>query len=332
MANSKTSEISLQAYSDDGFVPRSTLFSRLITTSAPYIELARLQKPLPILGLFLPSLSGLLLAASIADPLIQPSHLIFASLLILLNSTVIRSVGCTWNDVLDRDVDSKVSRTRSRPIPRGAVSPKKALIFCGLQLLVELLLLQLFPRTCLRYTFPWLIIIAIYPMAKRVTDYTQLVLGPAFSWGIILAFPTLGLGFLSSTTYMIAAGYLFTSSCAWIVGWDFIYAHQDLEDDSKAGIKSMAVRHQRAAKSILIGLGVAQVSLLVLTGRSINAGPLYFLGSCGGTAVALCVLLNRVVLRDPQSCSWWFKHAAWQNGIAVASGLLLEYVIRLELL
>ncbi|KAL9078076.1 MAG: hypothetical protein Q9157_003015 [Trypethelium eluteriae] len=188
-----------------------------------------------------------------------------------------RGAGCTINDLWDRNLDPHVARTRLRPIARGAISPQTAIIFTGFQLLAGLGVLVSFPPACFFYGAPSLLLVATYPLAKRVTYYPQFVLGLTFSWGAFMGFPALGLDLLSDANLMLAAGALYASNVAWTVLYDMIYAHMDIRDDATAGIKSIALRHERNTKAVLSGLAAVQVGLLGLAGWTIGAGPVYYI-------------------------------------------------------
>lgn len=270
------------------------------------------------------------MAATLTHPITPPSSVVGTSLLFLAGAFVMRSAGCTINDLWDRDLDPHVTRTRFRPIARGAITPRQAIIFTGAQLLAGLGVLLQFPFQCLYYGIPSLALVATYPLAKRITYYPQFVLGLTFSWGAIMGFPALGIDLLSNTSAAVAAGCLYASNVAWTVLYDMIYAHMDVRDDAAAGIKSMSLKHGRQTKYILAGLAVAQASLLAGAGMAAGAGPLYFVGSCGGAALTLAVMIRRVNLKSVKDCWWWFKYGCWFTGGATALGLAGDYTARLR--
>ena len=239
-----------------------------------------------------------------------------------------RGAGCTINDLWDRNLDPHVTRTRLRPIARGAVTPFNALAFTGVQLLTGLGILLQFPYQCLFYGIPSLLFVATYPLAKRVTHYPQFILGLTFSWGAFMGFPALGLDLLNNNAALTAAGFLYASNIAWTVLYDMIYAHMDIKDDAKAGIKSIALRHDKHTKQILSGLAVTQIGLLAAAGVAAGAGPVFFVGSCGGAAVTLAIMINRVNLKSVKDCWWWFVNGCWLTGGVIATGLGAEYLIQ----
>jgi 4-hydroxybenzoate polyprenyltransferase len=237
-----------------------------------------------------------------------------------------RGAGCTINDLWDRNLDPHVTRTRLRPLARGAVTPKAALIFTGFQLLAGLGILLQFPTSCLYYGIPSLLFVTAYPLAKRVTYYPQFVLGLTFSWGAIMGFPALGVELLHSPSAATAAACLYASNIAWTVLYDMIYAHMDIRDDAKAGIKSIVLRHEANTKAIMSGLAAVQVCLLAGAGAAVGAGPIFFLGSCASAAATLGIMIWRVQLQSVANCWWWFRYGCWFTGGGIATGLLGEYV------
>ena len=154
--------------------------------------------------------------------------------LFFVGAFAMRGAGCTWNDITDRDLDAKVERTRSRPIPAGQVSVAGALVFLVLQALVGLAVLLQFNRFAIMTGLASLAIVAVYPFMKRITWWPQVVLGLAFSWGALMGFAVM-LGSLGAPAFVLYAG-----SIAWVIGYDTIYAHQDREDDALIGVKSTA--------------------------------------------------------------------------------------------
>jgi 4-hydroxybenzoate polyprenyltransferase len=240
-----------------------------------------------------------------------------------------RGAGCTINDLWDRNLDPHVERTRLRPIARRAISPQAAIVFTGAQLLTGLGVLLSLPFVCFWYATPSLLFVATYPLAKRFTHYPQFVLGLTFSWGAMMGFPALGVDLLSDQAALVAAACLYSSSVAWTVLYDMIYAHMDIKDDAKVGIKSIALKHDKETKAVLAGLAVVQVGLLAATGVAAGLGPVFFAGSCGSAAFSLGTMIRRVDLKNVKDCWWWFKNGCWFTGGGVALGLFAEYLTQL---
>ncbi|KAJ1338110.1 4-hydroxybenzoate polyprenyltransferase [Microdochium nivale] len=308
--------------------PTTGILSYLPRSWVPYAELVRLDKPTGAYYLFLPCLFSTLLAAPLATPTTPPLAVIGTSLLFFSGALIMRGAGCSINDLWDRDFDPNVARTRHRPIARGAITPFAALTYTGFQLLAGLGILLQFPLSCLYYGVPSLVLVALYPLAKRVTYYPQFVLGLTFSWGAIMGFPALSVDLLASTPALTAAACLYGSNIAWTVLYDMIYAHMDIKDDKKAGIKSIALKHDAETKKVLSGLAVVQIGLLAAAGTATGAGPAFFVGSCGGATLSLAWMIKRVNLKSVQDCWWWFVNGCWITGGVIAAGLGLDYVVR----
>src|SRR5690606_8535672 len=151
-----------------------------------------------------------------------------------IGAVVMRGAGCTWNDIIDREIDAQVARTRSRPIPSGQVTAKQALIFAVALSLAGLVILLQFNAFAIGTGIASLIVVALYPFAKRVTRWPQFVLGLAFSWGALMGWAAV-FGRLDLPAFVLYAG-----SILWVIGYDTIYAHQDREDDATIGIRSTA--------------------------------------------------------------------------------------------
>jgi 4-hydroxybenzoate polyprenyltransferase len=199
----------------------------------PYLRLMRLDRPIGVWLLFWPCMFGLVLGAFREEHLF-PNPLYIA--LFALGAIVMRGAGCTYNDIVDREFDAKVARTRNRPIPSGAVSVKAAWIFTGVQAAVGLAILLAFNLLTIALGAASLLLIAAYPFMKRITWWPQAWLGLTFNWGVLM-------GFAAETSHLGKAAYLYYVGCFfWTLGYDTIYAHQDKEDDILIGVKSTALK------------------------------------------------------------------------------------------
>src|SRR5664279_6208917 len=219
--------------------------------SRPYLRLSRLDRPIGSWLLLMPCWwSAALAAGVIGDVSRLPPILV----LFLVGAFVMRGAGCTWNDITDRDLDALVERTRSRPIPAGQVSVPQAAIFLVVQALVGLAVLLQFNRFAILTGIASLGIVAVYPFMKRITWWPQTVLGLAFSWGALMGF-AVTLGRIDATAVALYAG-----SIAWVIGYDTIYAHQDVEDDALIGVKSTALLFgARTHRALVVFYGLAVV-------------------------------------------------------------------------
>ena len=211
-----------------------------------------------------------------------------------------RGAGCTWNDIVDRDLDGTVDRTRSRPIPSGQVTVPAAAVFLVVQALVGLAVLLQFNRFTIACGIASLLIVAIYPFMKRFTYWPQIVLGLAFSWGALMGwaavFGRLDLPAFCSTP----------ASIAWVIGYDTIYAHQDREDDALIGIKSTALLFGERTKPMLAVCYALAVALMALAGWRVGAGA-RVLARAPGLRGPLCWQIWRLDIDDPVNCLKVFK-------------------------
>jgi 4-hydroxybenzoate polyprenyltransferase len=263
----------------------------------PYLRLARADRPIGAWLLLLPCWwSAGLAAVSAGHPYPNPWHV----LLFFIGAFVMRGAGCTWNDIVDRDLDAKVARTRSRPIPSGQVSVKAAAVFLAAQALVGLMILAQFNGFTILLGIASLAIVALYPLAKRVTWWPQIMLGFAFSWGALMGWAAV-FSRLDAPALLLYAG-----SIAWVIGYDTIYAHQDREDDALIGVKSTARlfgAHTRPALMVFYALAVV---LIGLAGAAAGAGPVYVIG-CVLFGAHLGWQIDRLDIDDPDLCLRIFK-------------------------
>ncbi|OCT51633.1 4-hydroxybenzoate polyprenyltransferase, mitochondrial [Cladophialophora carrionii] len=306
--------------------PTTGVISKLPSSWIPYAELIRLDKPAGTYYLFLPCMFSTLLAAPMA--MASPFQVVSTTALFFTGALIMRGAGCTINDLWDRNLDPHVERTKLRPIARKAITVEHAIVYLGAQLLTGLTLLLQFPLPCLYYGVPSLLLVTVYPLAKRVTHYPQFVLGLTFSWGAIMGFPALGIDLLSTPPALAAAASLYASCVAWTLNYDMIYAYMDIKDDAKAGIKSIAQAHEHNSKAALSVFSAAQIALLATAGYFAGAGPIFFVGSCGGGALALATMVRRVNLKDVKDCWWWFRKGAWITGGTISLGLVGDYLYR----
>ena len=284
----------------------------------PYLRLTRLDRPIGWWLLLLPCWWSAALAAIPAGrwgP--DPWHV----LLFLVGAIVMRGAGCTWNDLVDRDIDAHVERTRSRPIPSGQVSPKAAAVFLVAQALVGLLVLVQFHRFAIAAGIASLAVVAIYPFMKRFTYWPQIFLGLAFSWGALMGWAA-AFGRLDLPAYLLYAG-----SIAWVIHYDTIYAHQDREDDALVGLKSTALLFAENTKPALAAFSTAAVFLIGLAGHTAGAGIVFAVG-LAAFAAHLAWQVWRIDIADPALCLRLFKSNR-DAGLILFAGLILDAVVRL---
>ena len=285
--------------------------------SRPYFRLARFDRPIGSWLLLMPCWWSAALAAGIAR---EPGALPLVIVLFFIGAFVMRGAGCTWNDITDRDLDAKVERTRSRPIPAGQVSVKQALAFLVVQALIGLAVLLQFNRFAIMTGIASLIIVVIYPFMKRITWWPQVVLGLAFSWGALMGFAVI-LGRIDLTALVLYAG-----SIAWVIGYDTIYAHQDAEDDALIGVKSTARLFGAATHRALV---VFYSLAVVLIGVALALAGARWPAWIGLIAFAAHLVwqIRRLDISDPELCKRIF-YSNRDAGLLLFAGLLLDAVMR----
>jgi len=291
--------------------------SRAPMWSRPYLRLARFDRPIGSWLLLMPCWWSAALAAGVAGDL---GRLPLVIVLFFVGAFVMRGAGCTWNDITDRDLDAKVERTRSRPIPAGQVSVAQAAAFLVAQALVGLAVLLQFNHFAIATGIASLIIVAIYPFMKRITWWPQIVLGLAFSWGALMGFAVM-LGRIDA-----AALWLYAGAIAWVIGYDTIYAHQDAEDDALIGIKSTALLFGARTRPALVAFYALAV---VLIGVALTLSGARWWAAIGLAAFAAHLVwqIVRLDIADPALCLRIFKSNR-DAGLLLFAGLLIDAVMR----
>jgi len=285
--------------------------------SRPYLRLARYDRPIGSWLLLMPCWWSAALAAGMSGQLTMLPAWIA---LYFVGAFAMRGAVCTWNDITDRDLDAKVERTRSRPIPAGQVGVKQALAFLVAQALIGLMVLLQFNRFAILTGIASLVIVAIYPFMKRITWWPQMVLGLAFSWGALMGF-AVAFGRLDATALLLYAG-----SIAWVIAYDTIYAHQDAEDDALIGIKSTArlfADRTHLALILFYGLAVVLIGAALVTA---HAGVAAWIG-LAGFAAHLGWQVHRLDTADPALCLRVFKSNR-DAGLLLFAALLVDAVLR----
>lgn len=212
-------------------IPQDSWVDRLLPQRLrPYARLARLDRPIGTWLLLFPCWWGI----ALAPPGEGTLRYVVIAALFAVGAVVMRGAGCTYNDLVDRDIDAKVARTRTRPLASGAVTPRRAVMFLILQLAIGLGVLLALGSATLMWGIASLVLVIIYPWMKRITWWPQLFLGLAFNWGALM-------GYIAVTgRFDVACLWLYIAGIAWTLGYDTIYAHQDKEDDALIGVKSTA--------------------------------------------------------------------------------------------
>ncbi len=282
--------------------------SRMPRAWQPYLLLARVDRPIGTWLLFLPGVWGILLA--------RPGWAEGVRLVLLfgLGSLVMRAAGCVVNDLWDRDIDRMVARTAGRPLASGALRPRHALALLIILLLAGLVVLLQLNGLAQALGVASLALLGLYPLAKRVTWWPQLVMGFTFGFGAPMGYAA-GAGHLD-----MAWALIYAAAIAWDLGFDTIYAHQDREDDALIGVKSTArLLGERTRPFLAVCYAVA---ILLLAASGFFAGlTIWFFVALAWPAVLLARQVQRLDIHDPALCLSLFR-ANRDVGLTVALALL----------
>ena len=218
----------------------------------PYLQLSRLDRPVGYWLLALPGWIGLAFAGLSHGPVWGD---LFWALLILIGAVAMRGAGCTYNDIVDQDLDAQVERTALRPLPAGTVTTKQAWTWTFAQIGIGFLVWLCLPLLAKGIALLALPLVAAYPFMKRITWFPQVWLGMTFNWAVLVAYAA-KTGTVSTPLFILYLGLIF-----WTVGYDTIYACQDIEDDAMVGIKSTA---RKFGGRVKLGVGVCYLIFFCL--------------------------------------------------------------------
>lgn len=283
----------------DRFLPEAT---------RPYARLARLDRPIGTWLLLLPCWWGTALAPGGAGR--WDLFVLFA-----IGALTMRGAGCVINDLWDRDIDRKVARTATRPLASGRIGVPAALAFLALLLLIGLGVLLQLERPAIVTGIAVMGVVVLYPLAKRVTFWPQLVLGVAFNWGALVGWAAVRGVIETPAILLYAAGLL------WTLGYDTIYAHQDKADDAEIGVKSTALLFGRQTRAWLAGFYAGTTGLLVAAGMSSGAAWTYY-AALAAAALHFVWQVASIDLDDPRDCLAKFKSNR-DAGLAVVFACLV---------
>ncbi|MDB5424743.1 MAG: ubiA [Phenylobacterium sp.] len=274
----------------------------------PWLRLGRFDRPAGIWLLMLPGWQGAALAAAMTHALPSPTLL----LKIFAGAALMRAAGCAYNDIVDRDIDAKVARTANRPIPAGQISVKEAWGFIAACSLASFAILLTLPPLAIALGAGSLALVAAYPFMKRITWWPQAWLGLTFNWGALL-------GFAGATGHLaLPPALLYASGLFWTLGYDTVYAIQDLEDDALAGVKSSTRRLGASVPRAVMGFYIAAAALAAASGWAARLGaPFYVLTLA--YALQLGWQARAVRLDDPARALRLFKSNTWAGLILFAA-------------
>jgi len=297
--------------------PRGNWVDRLLPSRArPYARLARLDRPIGWWLLLWPCWWSSALATNYVEaPVPVLPHL----LLFLVGAIVMRGAGCTYNDIVDRKIDAAVARTRSRPIPSGQVSVAGAFVFMVVLTLIGLVVLLQFDPFTVLLGIASLGTIVIYPFLKRFTNWPQIGLGISFSWGALMGWSAL-FGDVDLPAIVLYVGCIF-----WVIGYDTIYALQDKEDDTLAGVRSTARSFGHRAKR-LIAVSYTVATLLFATAFWLaDTGIIAFAGLALGAA-HLAWQVKTLDTENPERCLRLFRSNR-DYGWILFMGILIDGIV-----
>ncbi|MGZ3375897.1 MAG: UbiA family prenyltransferase [Phenylobacterium sp.] len=301
----------------------------------PWLKLGRFDRPTGIWLLMLPGWQGIALADALEHRL--PDLGLLG--LVALGAAMMRAAGCAYNDIVDREIDAKVARTALRPIPAGQISVRQAWAFVIGCCLASLAILLSLPPTAVLLGVASLALVAAYPFMKRITWWPQAWLGLTFNWGALLGFSAAtGAGpefWRGMAPYILAHGdtpflmraladsaltwpavLLYASGVFWTLGYDTIYAIQDIEDDALAGVKSSARRLGANAPLGILGFYLVSLAILIGMGASADLGPFFYIALIA-YGVQLCSQARKVRMDDGEKALRLFKSNSWAGLILV---------------
>ena len=297
--------------------PAANLVDRLAPRSwRPWLRLARYDRPIGSWLLMWPCWWSAAIAAIAAR---STDRLAWHLALLLVGAFVMRGAGSTWNDLLDRDIDARVERTRHRPLASGRVSAKAALLFAVAQSLVGLAVLVQFDVFTIGLAILSLLPVAIYPLMKRVFAAPQLVLGLCFAYGALVGWSA-RFGSLDWQAFVLYLG-----SIAWVVGYDTVYGHQDQRDDAVIGVKSTSRTFGRHSRAIIASLYVVTVIALAVTLSGVRAGWPSWIG-LAAFAAHLAWQVRRLDPDRPDICLMLFRSNR-DAGLVLFAGLLADALL-----
>jgi 4-hydroxybenzoate polyprenyltransferase len=287
----------------DRFAPKALL---------PYLRLARADRPTGFWLLVMPCFWSVALASRSVGADYPDPWLLLA---FAIGALVMRGAGCTYNDILDRDIDARVPRTQGRPLPSGQVTVRAATIFMLVLSLIGFMVLLSFNAATIWLGLGVLPLVALYPLVKRYSHWPQAVLGLAFNWGALMGYAAV-LGRLEW-----AAVVLYGGAIAWTVGYDTIYAHQDRDDDALLGLKSTALKFGRATKIWLAGI-YALAWIGITTAGMLAGAEIVFLLGMGAAGAHLFWQVATLDIDDPENCLARFRSNRDFGAIVFAAILL----------
>ncbi|WP_370931164.1 4-hydroxybenzoate octaprenyltransferase [Bartonella sp. DGB1] len=273
----------------------------------PFAQLARWERSIGWKLLLIPCIFSLFLysidQAQLDPTQIKAKEYLYYLILFTIGAIAARGAGCTYNDLVDQNLDTKVDRTKLRPLPAKQISRLSAWIFLFLQLLVAFLVILQFNNYSFWLALSSVFLVALYPFMKRITYFPQVILGLCFSWGALLGWSVMA-GGLS-----LPPIFVYLANICWVIAYDTIYAYQDIEDDRKVGIYSTALffeKNSRLAISILYSFTVIFLAMALFY---VNAPIIAYIGLIF-FASGLVQQIIKLDIANPELCLKLFKDNA----------------------
>ncbi|KNG49188.1 prenyltransferase family [Stemphylium lycopersici] len=306
----------------------------------PYMELTRFSKPAGLLGVYFPYFIGFLYSVNLTNPkALSGIDWVKLSAVFLLDGLILRSFGCAWNDTVDQDLDRQVERCKKRPLARGAITTPDALA-TTLILAVSrhVLFYATLPTRAAQHALFTTVLGLVYPFMKRFSNFPQLCLGLGVGWAVFLvdavvvdgayeAGPTTKLDVQDRTKAMLA---MFACQSLFNITYDTVYAFQDIQDDLKAGVGSLAIAVRYHPKVFLLSIASAMAGFLwaTVSWGGLNRGP--FLIGAGLSSLAAFVMLARLNVWDPRRCRDFFVNSQWWVSGVLVMGLVAQEIFTVK--
>ena len=289
---SYTSHVFILVYNVKSLIIKS--YFSFIDTNDPVIRLMRLDKPAPCLLIVLPT--WWIIAMTAGNPL----SFLFFCLFFLLGAVLMRSAGCIINDIFDRKIDAQVERTKNRPLASKELSIKQALLLLFVLLLFAAILLLMLPKSVIYIGIFTLIPVILYPLMKRITYLAQLFLGLTFNLGVFIAWATLknGIGWAPILVYIAAA--------IWTLGYDTIYAYQDIKYDLELNLKSTAIKFREKGPKFIWYAYQITIALLCIAGLHMHLN-FFFYTAMAAAAYHLYWQIENLDISKVDDCTKKFK-------------------------
>ena len=277
-----------------------------------YISITRLDKPTGWILLFIPCIYGIFAASIHTNQKLNPNIII----LFLIGAILMRSVGCIFNDIIDRKIDAKVERTKNRPLANKTMAIYEAIALLTILLFISFLILLSFHLLTIYLGISSILLIMLYPFMKRITYWPQLFLGFTFNWGVIIGWTAI------TNSIDIEMILIYISSVFWTLGYDTVYGYQDISDDKKIGVKSTSILFEKNSKNIIWSFYGLNFLIMLISLSLIGLNLISIFVFLGAILFAL-YLVKKLDITDKNSCALFFSMNKYV-GFLVCTSLLIS--------